>query len=81
MLVVKQGHEPIGFTSWFPSWSADKAAQGKSFEQLKQELSAGAGMTSVDEVRTLEMHEDAIRSMIVPPSSTTVIVPPSSVAN
>ncbi|CAB3986258.1 scinderin isoform 2 [Paramuricea clavata] len=49
MLVVKQGHEPIGFTSWFPSWSAEKAAQGKSFEQLKQELSAGGGVTSVDD--------------------------------
>jgi hypothetical protein len=64
MLVVKQGHEPIGFTSWFPSWSADKAAQGKSFEQLKQELSAGAGMTSVDEVHRLEMHEDVNPSTV-----------------
>ena len=54
LLVVKQSHEPVGFTSWFPSWSAEIAAQGKSFEELKKELSGGAGMTTVDEVRTVE---------------------------
>jgi hypothetical protein len=50
MLVVKQSHEPVGFTSWFPWWSAEQAAQGKSFEELKKELSGGGGVTSVDEV-------------------------------
>ena len=59
MLVVKQGFEPIGFTSWFPSWSAEKAAKGQSFEELKQELSGGAGVTSVDEVRTI------VRTMVL----------------
>ena len=61
MLVVKQGFEPIGFTSWFPSWSAEKAAQGKSFEELKQELTGGAGVSTVDEVRTVKMNRVEVR--------------------
>ena len=41
------------------------AAKGKSFEELKQELSGGSGVTTVDEVRKIEICADVIKSITV----------------
>ncbi|XP_061840737.1 advillin [Nerophis lumbriciformis] len=38
VLLVKQGFEPLTFTGWFTAWDPFKWSEGKSYEQLKEEL-------------------------------------------
>uniref|UniRef100_A0A3B1JRP1 Advillin n=1 Tax=Astyanax mexicanus TaxID=7994 RepID=A0A3B1JRP1_ASTMX len=38
ILLVKQGFEPPTFTGWFTAWDPTKWSDGKTYEQLKEEL-------------------------------------------
>uniref|UniRef100_H2VDH5 Advillin n=2 Tax=Takifugu rubripes TaxID=31033 RepID=H2VDH5_TAKRU len=38
IVLIKQGFEPPTFTGWFTAWDATKWSDGKSYEELKQEL-------------------------------------------
>ncbi|XP_075757834.1 advillin [Pelodiscus sinensis] len=38
ILVVKQGFEPPNFTGWFGAWDPHQWSEGKTYEQLKEEL-------------------------------------------
>jgi hypothetical protein len=40
-IVVKQGFEPFNFTGHFFAWDANKWSNGKTYDQLKAELTAG----------------------------------------
>jgi len=42
-IVVKQGFEPFNFTCNFFAWDAEKWSNGKTYEQLKAELTAAGG--------------------------------------
>ncbi|XP_067385934.1 advillin [Emydura macquarii macquarii] len=38
ILVVKQGFEPPNFTGWFFAWDPHRWSEGKTYQQLKEEL-------------------------------------------
>ncbi|XP_073731888.1 advillin isoform X1 [Misgurnus anguillicaudatus] len=38
VMLVKQGFEPPTFTGWFMAWDPSKWSDGKTYEQLKEEL-------------------------------------------
>ncbi|KAJ8358523.1 hypothetical protein SKAU_G00150480 [Synaphobranchus kaupii] len=38
IIILKQGFEPPTFTGWFTAWDSSKWSEGKTYEQLKQEL-------------------------------------------
>ncbi|XP_035243065.1 advillin [Anguilla anguilla] len=47
IIVVKQGFEPPTFTGWFTAWDSSKWSEGKTYEQLKQELGDIASVSTV----------------------------------
>jgi len=50
VMVVKQGYEPPQLTGLFPGWNDEVFAQGKSYEEIKNELNdQNAGITLVTE--------------------------------
>ena len=47
ILQVKQGYEPFNFTGYFMGWDAEKWSDGKSYDDIKKEMEAGVGLTTV----------------------------------
>ncbi|KAJ8260187.1 hypothetical protein GJAV_G00178080 [Gymnothorax javanicus] len=47
IIIIKQGFEPPTFTGWFTAWDSSKWSEGKTYEQLKQELGDLASFTTV----------------------------------
>ncbi|CAL8312792.1 unnamed protein product [Merluccius merluccius] len=47
LISVKQGCEPPTFTGWFNAWDSHKWSGGKSYEQMKKELSDAAALSQV----------------------------------
>ncbi|XP_062842397.1 advillin isoform X2 [Trichomycterus rosablanca] len=54
IILVKQGFEPPTFTGWFMAWDATKWSDGKTYEQLKEELGKITAVTDVSQT----VHED-----------------------
>ncbi|XP_005986223.1 advillin isoform X1 [Latimeria chalumnae] len=73
ILIVKQGFEPPTFTGWFLAWDPQKWSNGKSYEQLKQELGDAAAIIRI----TSEMNSASIIQTNVPVSRH----PPESLIN
>ncbi|XP_076003364.1 advillin [Genypterus blacodes] len=42
ILLIKQGFEPPTFTGWFTAWDASKWSEGRSYDEMKQELGEAA---------------------------------------
>ncbi|XP_061569837.1 villin-1 [Cololabis saira] len=47
VIVVKQGYEPPTFTGWFNAWDPHKWSGGKSYEEMKKNLSDAASISQV----------------------------------
>ncbi|XP_052021980.1 advillin [Apodemus sylvaticus] len=47
ILIVKQGFEPPTFTGWFLAWDPHVWSEGKSYEQLKEELGDAAAIVRI----------------------------------
>ncbi|XP_068702988.1 gelsolin, cytoplasmic-like isoform X2 [Montipora foliosa] len=50
MIQVKQGYEPLNFTGHFHAWDRDKWSEGKTYDEIKRELSDDANR-KVSEIR------------------------------
>uniref|UniRef100_A0A8C0INV0 Advillin n=1 Tax=Chelonoidis abingdonii TaxID=106734 RepID=A0A8C0INV0_CHEAB len=50
ILVVKQGFEPPNFTGWFSTWDPHKWSEGKTYEQLKEELGDACAVVRITAV-------------------------------
>ncbi|XP_058529637.1 advillin isoform X2 [Ochotona princeps] len=47
ILIIKQGFEPPTFTGWFLAWDPHIWSEGKSYEQLKEELGDAAAIRRI----------------------------------
>ena len=47
ILQVKQGYEPFNFTGYFMGWDSEKWSEGKSYDDIKKEMEAGVGLSTV----------------------------------
>ncbi|KAJ8258499.1 hypothetical protein COCON_G00175110 [Conger conger] len=54
IIILKQGFEPPTFTGWFSAWDSSKWSEGKTYEQLKQELGEAASFSTItaDEIES-----------------------------
>ncbi|XP_043832480.1 villin-like protein [Dromiciops gliroides] len=52
IIVVKQGHEPLTFTGWFSAWDPYKWNNGRSYEEMKNNL---GDMSAISEM-TVELN-------------------------
>jgi len=50
VIMIKQGYEPPTYTSHFMAWDEDKWSQGKSYAELKKELTASGKGDSIGPV-------------------------------
>jgi len=50
IIQVKQGYEPLNFTGHFQAWDRDKWSEGKTYEEIKQEMGE-EGIKKVSEIR------------------------------
>uniref|UniRef100_W5LRA9 Advillin n=1 Tax=Astyanax mexicanus TaxID=7994 RepID=W5LRA9_ASTMX len=58
ILLVKQGFEPPTFTGWFTAWDPTKWSDGKTYEQLKEELGEVTSLEIVTEMKVNQVSEE-----------------------
>uniref|UniRef100_A0A8C8SIQ7 Advillin n=1 Tax=Pelusios castaneus TaxID=367368 RepID=A0A8C8SIQ7_9SAUR len=50
ILIVKQGFEPPNFTGWFFAWDPHRWSEGKTYQQLKEELGDACAVVRITAV-------------------------------